>query len=244
MIRHDIAVLYRRLASMGPQLYRCGNTYAVAVLRPCLASFNGAATLSLRKYDAVPQSVSSRPSLQWGRNFIVAEMSIHRTARAPVTARLQWGRNFIVAEIRLNLYVPYMVLTLQWGRNFIVAEMRKPTPSRRAPACASMGPQLYRCGNAIAVYWHTIRRRASMGPQLYRCGNVRGGLGGWEKRSGFNGAATLSLRKSTSRSAVTYVATQLQWGRNFIVAEIQLSRFQRTVRAPASMGPQLYRCGN
>ena len=38
---------------------------------------------------------------------------------------LQWGRNFIVAEISLKRAHMEYSQTLQWGRNFIVAEMRE-----------------------------------------------------------------------------------------------------------------------
>ena len=37
---------------------------------------------------------------------------------------------------------------------------------------ASMGPQLYRCGNVAVAYLFVEMFVASMGPQLYRCGNV------------------------------------------------------------------------
>ena len=38
-------------------------------------------------------------------------------------AVLQWGRNFIVAEMSVRLMVGRENMVLQWGRNFIVAEM-------------------------------------------------------------------------------------------------------------------------
>ena len=95
------------------------------------AHFNGAATLSLRKYEVrpmggrrvhVPGAASMGPqlyrcgnlswsspgvdldlldSLQWGRNFIVAEITERQLGlnNAPLSILLQWGRNFIVAEI-------------------------------------------------------------------------------------------------------------------------------------------------
>ena len=59
-----------------------------------------------------------------------------------------------------------------------------------------------------------------MGPQLYRCGN------------------------SPSRRARSAVSLSLQWGRNFIVAEILFVAAPQSRHINASMGPQLYRCGN
>ena len=60
---------------------------------------------------------------------------------------------------------------LQWGRNFIVAEIFT--------------------GNDVKA----TLDGASMGPQLYRCGNYRAADQQWYTLIGFNGAATLSLRK-------------------------------------------------
>ena len=60
---------------------------------------------------------------------------------------------------------------LQWGRNFIVAEIFKTSLVQYQQAHASMGPQLYRCGNSGLYTIFSKERHASMGPQLYRCGN-------------------------------------------------------------------------
>ena len=204
---------------MGPQLYRCGNLAGGAIgylfsrlqwgrnfivaetgstsassARP--ACFNGAATLSLRKHSGWPPRCRSVRALQWGRNFIVAETTGMSTGI--------WD-----------------TMSLQWGRNFIVAETRQQVPQPGRGVRASMGPQLYRCGNptlfmvvcaaipsfngaaTLSLRKREDRRarpaedhRASMGPQLYRYGN----------------------RVRTMSSV--YMITRLQWGRNFIVAEI------------------------
>ena len=166
-------------------------------------------------------------------------------------------------------------------------------------ARASMGPQLYRCGNVLPLYSIQLSRMlASMGPQLYRCGNGRrrckvtvtalpcfNGAATlslrkrpyqpyataniyqlqWgrnfivaetdrpERRrtvetnddTGFNGAATLSLRKLSPLQQAVRPVSALQWGRNFIVAETLILRIVPTrFWQLASMGPQLYRCGN
>ena len=86
---------------------------------------------------------------------------------------------------------------------------------------ASMGPQLYRCGNSqLCIIDMNVKLAASMGPQLYRCGNFLGSILPQRSCPCFNGAATLSLRKSSDDSRKNYPTNQLQWGRNFIVAEI------------------------
>ena len=89
-----------------------------------------------------------------------------------IVLMLQWGRNFIVAEIinRPNA-LRLGEGPLQWGRNFIVAEIG--TAGRRAVSAPT----------------------ASMGPQLYRCGNAPGYLEDSLKPYCFNGATTLSLWK-------------------------------------------------
>ena len=111
---------------------------------------------------------------------------------------LQWGRNFIVAEMTDEVLLGWLMKEpLQWGRNFIVAEI--------ALLKSHVGD--------LAV--------ASMGPQLYRCGNEPHGRGRRTLSRRFNGAATLSLRKLRGWQAVFVAPSRLQWGRNFIVAEIR-----------------------
>ena len=58
---------------MGPQLCSCGNP-----------SF-------------IVRNTSDTSSLQWGRNFAVAETAL-RIAALTEHIALQWGRNFAVAE--------------------------------------------------------------------------------------------------------------------------------------------------
>ena len=159
-------------ASMGPQLYRCGNAVESADDVPSDSyRFNGAATLSLRKFAQPHKGSKGRRAsmgpqlyrcgnslvarlaafvpdrLQWGRNFIVAEMSLVCFALSRETSfngaatlslrksflehgssytavALQWGRNFIVAEMSRKNHFQEGRCPLQWGRNFIVAEIR------------------------------------------------------------------------------------------------------------------------
>ena len=86
------------LASMGPQLVRCGMTGLVPKV----------------EIDVTP--------LQWGRNLFVAECA--RTVKQPEHNRqgLQWGRNLFVAECWKINGVSRRYLSLQWGRNLFVAE--------------------------------------------------------------------------------------------------------------------------
>ena len=172
----------------------------------------------------------------------------------PGVDMLQWGRNFIVAETRPPPGPS------PWGARFNGAatlSLRKlPSPHNAVQGrAASMGPQLYRCGNAGRHGRLLPGRPASMGPQLYRCGNnwkilpsacillrfngaatlslrkPPGRRRAWRRPAGFNGAATLSLRKQDGETNYEAPESKLQWGRNFIVAET--GRSARTGYLPA-----------
>ena len=84
-----------------------------------------------------------------------------------------------------------------------------------------------------------------MGPQLCSCGNNARPTPNSRSISGFNGAATLQLRKHISAIAQAAGLDPLQWGRNFAVAETAAEPEPAGPAAePASMGPQLCSCGN
>ena len=133
---------------------------------------------------------------------------------------LQWGRNFAVAETKYFLTYSSWYRKLQWGRNFAVAETLTGPSDLIEVSRASMGPQLCSCGNPTrSAASRAASKAASMGPQLCSCGNWR--RGGVYSRTcrGFNGAATLQLRKRSSSTASSSGDVGLQWGRNFAVAE-------------------------
>ena len=178
-----------------------------ACANPRRRGFNGAATLSLRK----PVIAVGR-DVEFGRFNGAATLSLrkHSGRNRGITSifMLQWGRNFIVAETSRPSSMSCSVVSLQWGRNFIVAETAAVVDADGVGTEASMGPQLYRCGNEHPQDGAHLHYGASMGPQLYRCGNIH----------------------RISRAVVS--GDRLQWGRNFIVAETQ-TRWTRL----ASGGP-------
>ena len=243
--RHILRKEQQPPASMGPQLYRCGNEALQRDTALRQQGFNGAATLSLRKHCSPHGRHVSQPLASMGPQ-------LYRCGNEP------WPPSSHGWQ-----------LTLQWGRNFIVAETNRGFGCHASHAGASMGPQLYRCGNLPCL--PRLRRRdhlASMGPQLYRCGNLdyteeaqrdpytlqwgrnfivaetRCPAPRSTGRSSFNVAATLSLRKPFHQMHHPVNGLPLQWGRNFIVAETWWVTTGRRHDIPASMGPQLYRCGN
>ena len=109
---------------------------------------------------------------------------------------------------------------------------------------ASMGPQLYRCGNAAAETSLRSGERASMGPQLYRCGNDGKWAKGLQKYVGLQWGRNFIVAETWQKKFLNPTRLQLQWGRNFIVAETAIAVYRHAQRRRASMGPQLYRCGN
>ena len=183
-------------ASMGPQLYRCGNVLWRHWLQSAEDCFNGAATLSLRKCSrhASPRTAHSRCFN--GAATLSLRKCGHQALASTETNLLQWGRNFIVAEMHgggrqdtlrghasmgpqlyrcgnrgIDFHGGKLWFMLQWGRNFIVAEMHGGGRQDTLRGHASMGPQLYRCGNMGKRPLVHLQLHASMGPQLYRCGN-------------------------------------------------------------------------
>ena len=217
--QHLRRLLHSSQASMGPQLYRCGNLPHAAACPGQGNGFNGAATLSLRKHagcyaDIVPYdrfngaatlslrklcvcmtAMCSISMLQWGRNFIVAE-TWPKERPFWNTDKLQWGRNFIVAETCVCGALFECKHRLQWGRNFIVAETRR---------------VLAKEGVDILLQW---------------------------------GRNFIVAETVSQTGGKTSIMTMLQWGRNFIVAETGAVQLVEPLVGPASMGPQLYRCGN
>ena len=232
--------------------------------------FNGAATLSLRKCCRTIQTPVGLYPLQWGRNFIVAEI-LHTTRQdTACRGRFNGAATLSLRKCCRTIQTPVGLYPLQWGRNFIVAEILHTT--RQDTACRGRfngAATLSLRKSVVGIWAYLCAFRASMGPQLYRCGNqslafgltcVHSGLQ-WGRnfivaeikhkpdhvpgrKDASNGAATLSLRKYVHVAGDLYLGISLQWGRNFIVAEMCRGRPTTCVKQQASMGPQLYRCGN
>ena len=182
--------------------------------------FNGAATLSLRKLMDSVDPPSKWVTLQWGRNFIVAEICKWRSAVTLTPTSFNGAATLSLWKFQQIGNRCWFCHELQRGRNFIVAEMVDSLMPSSTQHLASMGPQLYRCGN------HAPRPAY---PWYSWC---------------FNGAATLSLRKfgccwsGCIRPYQASMGPQLYRCGNAYLAHVFASP------SKASMGPQLYRCGN
>ncbi len=84
---------------------------------------------------------------------------------------------------------------------------------------ASMGPRLFRRGNATWQGLRKSRQLASMGPRLFR-------------------------RRNPPESVSQNAANGLQWGHAFSDVETDLTAPIATMADEASMGPRLFRRGN
>ena len=85
------------LASMEPQLFSCG-LHGYPIHRFGYGrSFNGAATFQLRIAVTAIPLLTPLKSLQWSRNFSVADCS-KSVPKSTVLCLLQWSRNFSVAD--------------------------------------------------------------------------------------------------------------------------------------------------
>ena len=149
---------------------------------------------------------------------------------------------------------------LQWGRDVIVAEIAGLRLRHLPSKLASMGPRRYRRGNPLTIDRGKPDDKASMGPRRYRRGNPSWPSGHESTRpsfngaatlssrkshaaggrilysSRFNGAATLSSRKSHTRTSYPPLGASLQWGRDVIVAEIDSHRTLDTTRYELQWG--------
>ena len=132
-----------------------------------------------------------------------------------------------------------------------------------------MGPQLFSCGDMPSISFGSLtnvsfngattfqlwRLRsvqmapmyisyASMGPQLFSCGDLRSIVTDCYRIVSFNGATTFQLWRSFNDSYITDTIKMLQWGHNFSVVEMQHFLQLLHLLMRASMGPQLFSCGD
>ena len=229
----------RIIASMGPRLRSRG----ISRPRSRFATSSRASMgprLRSRGIVNVIWWMISRRTLQWGRDFAVAESSKWYRYIRPAFM-LQWGRDFAVAESgRLSLE-SFRSWTLQWGRDFAVAESSRDA-GRDWPHRASMGPRLRSRGIAVRSEVSTVmaqcfngaatsqsrnrgtdgagaeRRDASMGPRLRSRGICRS-LPAAACRVRASMGPRLRSRGIAGRQILMLRKARLQWGRDFAVAE-------------------------
>src|SRR5579883_2055853 len=156
---------------MGPHVFACGN-------------------LALEQY--LP---AKRPTLQWGRTFLRAEI---RSAR-PLLSRpnqLQWGRTFLRAEISpRNGQDCYGRIRFNGAARFCVRKSAGLVPNALRGASFNGAARFCVRKSYQPEGQDKLYEVASMGPHVFACGNLRS-------------------------YTVNNVRVQLQWGRTFLRAEI------------------------
>ena len=160
-------------ASMGPQLYRCGN---LAKCTPCKVFLS---------------------ALQWGRNFIVAEIEEHAGVLAAGGGASMGPQLYRCGNQAKGNEVQRRMTLLQWGRNFIVAEIRGLCLHRRASACFN---------GAATLSLRKLPKKA--------LSEFQGYVLQWGRN--------FIVAEMYQYPLLSVVSQSLQWGRNFIVAEITI----------------------
>ena len=233
----------RNLTSMEPQLFSCGLMWVRGVPKTLVMDFNGAATFQLRIVGDAGKGIGDFFSLQWSRNFSVADCWIKcingeawiSTSMEPQLFSCGLGI-VVVGAIRL-------VVTSMEPQLFSCGLPLKTAPLKSHCSITSMEPQLFSCGLRLS------RSTAQTIPPLqwsrnFSVADCRRYDEKWIPRGDyFNGAATFQLRIATPVSfvkgelanfngAATFqlrIAIEingsgndiylLQWSRNFSVAD-------------------------
>ena len=173
-----------RFASMGPQLYRCGNGHTSP-------DFNGAATLSLRKFSdggLMDCIASMGPQLYRCGN--------HADARIPGDCAARCFNGAATLSLRKSGRTCRSEKPHQQSRFNGAATLSLRKCTRTPLSCALDGAATLSLRKYVRLRYVT---------RVLEC---------------FNGAATLSLRKWAEGDYTNVNDFELQWGRNFIVAEI------------------------
>ena len=138
----------RSAASMGPRLFRRGNKNAppkAGLWRHMLQWGHVFSDVEIGRFSK--RSIS-RTGLQWGHVFSDVEIT-HRAATFCWSNGLQWGHVFSDVEMAAIICLTRRgPISLQWGHVFSDVEIRTLPIEMTIITRASMGPRLFRRGNA------------------------------------------------------------------------------------------------
>ena len=188
---------------MGPQLCSCGNLLLLADRVYDFRSFNGAATLQLRKRDLHHHQESSEDRASMGPQLCSCGNLNSRIQEMLTEDVLQWGRNFAVAETGLPAGYPNTRCRSFNGAATLQLRKRRPLNAAAATLGSFNGAatlQLRKPAGDQPLLDYAPA--ASMGPQLCSCGNLRRLRRSRQTPARFNGAATLQLRKRRGRRGI------------------------------------------
>ena len=130
-----------RHASMGPRLFRRGNTTKINKILNMTAGFNGATSFQTWKHNEAVKTVKFSARLQWGHVFSDVETGLsgvnvlatfwlqwghvfsdvetnHGNINVKTGVRLQWGHVFSDVETRIEAGMTVFDVLLQWGHVF------------------------------------------------------------------------------------------------------------------------------
>src|SRR5579875_1238893 len=229
-------------ASMGPHVFACGNrrnagrgcctrrrlqwgrtflraeipslTRAPLGARP---SFNGAARFCVRKWGRVPLGRGRRARASMGPHVFACGNRESMRTEATMT-QLQWGRTFLRAEIRRHVRWRLGQQRLQWGRTFLRAEIWHFHPHPAEPPGFNGAARF--CVRKFGASRRRPRRRtASMGPHVFACGNREYEMKERQKRE-LQWGRTFLRAEIDLHEPLGLTDFQLQWGRTFLRAEI------------------------
>ena len=107
--------------SMEPQLFSCGLLCVVSTVKP-----RDSPSMEPQLFScgllAMDNAIPCMCSLQWSRNFSVADCANQKGQCQVLQKPLQWSRNFSVADCAALFNMENSYTNLQWSRNFSVAD--------------------------------------------------------------------------------------------------------------------------
>ena len=254
------------VASMGPRLFRRGNSASDARTGTTPVRFNGATSFQTWKLEDVGpgryprrrfngatsfQTWKSRVlgraeleyrRLQWGHVFSDVEMESRRCAGVPHERRFNGATSFQTWKYRHRGHRPHLDPGLQWGHVFSDVEIS--APSFRPPDPLSFnGATSFQTWKSDCHDCGGSDLCASMGPRLFRRGNKVLILYAILKQTCFNGATSFQTWKSNiSLRSPEYKAASM--GPRLFRRGNWRTSVPDGIPDAASMGPRLFRRGN
>jgi len=159
-----------RMASMGPRLFRRGNSTIPAADALPFPSFNGATSFQTWKHLTVELLIFVSLRFNGATSFQTWKQWKTRSAVLK-NVLLQWGHVFSDVETPLANVIGKSLVALQWGHVFSDVETTAPAANQCLTLMLQWGHVFSDVETAQVYNVHLWRQRASMGPRLFRRGN-------------------------------------------------------------------------
>jgi len=259
------AALARRVASMGPRLFRRGDATAT-IARVGRVSFNGATSFQTWRQPLTTGTSAHLPASMGPRLFRRGDRIVERMRLAPQTRfngatsfqtwrrqlgavsakaadRLQWGHVFSDVETKPIPNPEPVEGPLQWGHVFSDVETTTDGTSRAADEPLQWGHVFSDVETRPATSAAARADTASMGPRLFRRGDIQHDGTSQRRELSFNGATSFQTWRQNPQPPASQALSQLQWGHVFSDVETRSGANGRLAPC-ASMGPRLFRRGD